>query len=127
MLIASRPEPQKRLTVTPVTSSGQSAAISALRAMHAPCSLTWVTQPIAMSSTRFLSSLLALGHVVQGLREQLLRVVVREPALAGLAATTRRTKRVEDEDVSHGHTSGLEARRLAQSGQGMQPTAIACC
>jgi hypothetical protein len=53
---ASRPEPQNRLTVKPVTSSGQSAAISALRAMHAPCSFTCVTQPIDMSSTRFLSS-----------------------------------------------------------------------
>src|ERR1044071_8568993 len=57
MLTASRPEPQNRLTVTPVASSGPAAAIRALRAMHAPCSLTCVTQPIAMSSTRFLSSL----------------------------------------------------------------------
>jgi hypothetical protein len=48
---ASRPEPQKRLIVKPVTSSGHCAAISALRAMHAPCSFTWVTQPIARSST----------------------------------------------------------------------------
>ncbi len=54
-LIASRPEPQKRLTVAPVTSSGHAAAISALRAMHAPCSLTCVTQPISMSSTSDLS------------------------------------------------------------------------
>ncbi len=51
-LMACKPEPQKRLTVVPVTCSGQLAAITALRAMQAPCSLTWVTQPTATSSTR---------------------------------------------------------------------------
>ena len=33
---AWRPEPQKRLSVTPVTTSGQSAAMRALRVMLAP-------------------------------------------------------------------------------------------
>ena len=37
---------------------GSDGAMIAFRAMHAPCSLTWVTQPIAMSSTSDLSSLL---------------------------------------------------------------------
>ena len=53
---ACSPEPQNRFTVLPVTSSGQPAAMIALRAMHAPCSLTWVTQPMVTSSTRLLSS-----------------------------------------------------------------------
>src|SRR4029079_16608913 len=48
-----------------------------------------------------LVELLALGHVVEGLREQLLRVDVGQPALACLAAATRRAESVVDENISH--------------------------
>ena len=116
---ASRPEPQNRLIVKPVTSSGHCAAISATRAMHAPCSLTCVTQPTARSSTRLLVELLALRHVVQRLREQLLRVDVREPALAGLAAAARRAKCVVDEDVSH-ETLLVDAGRMGRNVLGVK-------
>ena len=50
-LMAWRPEPQKRLTVVPVTSWGQPAASTALREMLAPCSPAWETQPAMTSST----------------------------------------------------------------------------
>src|SRR4029078_10625929 len=53
----------------------------------------------------------ALGQAVDRLREELLRVQVRQAALAGLAAAARGAKGVEDENVSHG-ASGLCACRV---------------
>ncbi len=48
---ACRPEPQKRFTVVPGTSTGNPAASTAPRAMLNPCSPTCVTQPMITSST----------------------------------------------------------------------------
>src|SRR3954469_8955923 len=50
-LMAWRPEPQKRLTVVPVTSWGQPAASTALRELLAPCPPAWGTQAAVASST----------------------------------------------------------------------------
>ena len=49
------PDPQNRFRLTPVTSSGHSAARTELRAMHAPWSLTCITHPTTTSSTSFFS------------------------------------------------------------------------
>src|SRR4029078_6934433 len=53
----------------------------------------------------------ALGQVGDRLREELLRVRVRQAALAGRAAAARGAKGGEDENVSHG-ASGLCACRV---------------
>ena len=51
-LTACRPEPQNRLRVVALTSIGQPALSTALRARFAPCSSTCETQPAITSSTR---------------------------------------------------------------------------
>ena len=55
-LTASRPEAQKRDSVTPATDSAQPASSTAVRAISAPCSPTGVTQPSTTSSTSEVSS-----------------------------------------------------------------------
>ena len=51
-LTASRPEPQKRFSCTPATSSGQPAAMTAVRARSMPWSPTGETTPVMTSSMR---------------------------------------------------------------------------
>ena len=102
-LTACRPEPQKRLSVTPVTSTGQPAASTALRAMLAPCSPAWETQPIddvvdvagvdAGALRRGGSSVCASSSCGMDAAER---------ALAGLAAAARRAGGVENIGFGHG-------------------------
>ena len=96
-LTAWSPEPQKRLSVTPVTSTGQPAASTALRAMFAPCSPTWVTQPATTSSTSARSMPVRSASALSVWREQLLGMDAGEGALAGLAAAARGADGVEDQ------------------------------
>ena len=105
-----------------------------VRAMHAPCSLTCVTQPIETSWTRFLSSLRRSAIVFRVCASSSCGWMHREPALAGLAATARRTKCVVNEHVSHRTTPGLDARRMVRNQAVVkgycsngQPAATACC
>ncbi len=98
---ACKPEPQKRLSVTAVTSCGQSAASTALRAMLAPCSCACVTQPMTTSSTSRLSTPVALRQLVERLRQQLLRVNAAERALARFAASARCAHRVQNIGLGH--------------------------
>ncbi len=100
-LNACAPEPQKRFSVTPVAESGQPAASTLLRAMFAPCSSTWLTQPTTTSSTSAVEKPARWARRFSTWARQLLGVHAREGALAGLAAAARGPDRIEDEDVTH--------------------------
>ena len=100
-LIASRPEPQNRLdglagdVVGPVgrdQRDARDARALLLDLGDAADGDVLHQRPVELR---------AIGEVIQGLREQLLRMDVGQAALAGLAATARRADRVVDEDVRH--------------------------
>ena len=52
MLIVSRPEPQKRLTVTPAVEIGKFDFNDIIRATCKPCSASGIALPTIISSTR---------------------------------------------------------------------------
>ncbi len=115
-LMAWRPEPQKRLSDTPLISMGQPAASTALRAMLAPCSPACETQPTMTSSTSSSSRRRARGERAEHLREELLRVDAGERALAGLAAAARGACGVDDEAFHDGFDSPVSDRGLRRRG-----------
>ena len=96
------PEPQKRLSVTPLAlSTGQPALSTALRAMSAPCSPKALTQPATTSSTSRTVEAIAIPQRVQALREQLLGMLARERADPGLAAAAGGSNRIDDPGFAH--------------------------
>ena len=73
----------------------------AMRAMHAPCSPAAVTQPATTSSTSFGSKACRADKRLKRLRQQLLRVDLRERPAVLLAAASRGPDRIDDPGVGH--------------------------
>ena len=99
-LMAWRPEPQKRLIDAPVTRrpvGGEHGVAGDVGALLAD--LGDAADDHVVDGRRDAA---ALGEAVEGLRQQLLGVDVRERALAGLALAARRPDRVEDVGFGHG-------------------------
>ncbi len=101
-LTACRPEPQKRLRLTPVTSIGQPCREHRVAGDVRP--LLAGLRDAADDHVLDLGTVDtgAVGERVERLREELLRMDPGKGSLARLAAAARRADGIEDVRVSHG-------------------------
>jgi hypothetical protein len=95
---ASIPDPQRRLTVTPLTSTGNPASSAAIRATLRLSSPAWLAQPKMTSLTRLQS--------IEGLRWKsvligIAAVIGPNPGQGSAVASNRRPHRIADESFGH--------------------------